>query len=138
MGCCASSEDKSSSKRIESKLKQEEEREKQVRKLLLLGTGGAGKSTILKSLKKSHGSDIVDAMTGFDHIVKAARGNMISSMIKLLQKSQELYDSDHDAHSECRVDINDPQIVEHVQLRNLNVIHINIHCYICNTTYRIM
>eukprot|EP01083_Nonionella_stella_P053834 142240_1 len=64
MGSCYSS-DKQNSKLIEQKMKENERLEKSLMKLLFLGPGGSGKSTIFKQLQWLHGDgfqerDIMD------------------------------------------------------------------------------
>ncbi|KAJ3385764.1 guanine nucleotide-binding protein subunit alpha [Lobulomyces angularis] len=103
MGCCMSSEDQENNKRnqeIEAQLKREKLiAEKQV-KMLLLGAGESGKSTILKQMKLIHDSGYsTEEKEAFKEIIFS---NTVQSMrvileamqtmnIKLSSKSHERY-----------------------------------------------
>jgi hypothetical protein len=60
MGCCGSKvppqqteEEKKKSKEVDSKMQQEYQQDRQINKLLLLGSGESGKSTLFKQLLRS-------------------------------------------------------------------------------------
>lgn len=73
---------------IEETLQREEEEQKRTAKLLLIGTGDSGKTTILKQMKLIHG-------LGFTNeerlsFVKVIRVNIVNSMITILQEMDKL------------------------------------------------
>eukprot|EP01084_Bolivina_argentea_P231396 390249_1 len=68
--CLSSSADSSEDKRLNKELRNEGREDKYVKKLLFLGSGGSGKSTIFKQLRKIHGDGWSkdDRITFTDHI----------------------------------------------------------------------
>lgn len=86
---------------------------KQAKKLLLLGTGSSGKSTLFKSLKiitkEPHvASDTFEAR----HVI---RQNCVAGILTLLKKSQEMYDMDKVNNAACQVDMSE-NVVDNIQL----------------------
>ena len=77
---------------LEEKI-EEKFRERYKRKLLLLGAGSSGKSTLYKSLRineqKNEDSELVESR----HVI---RQNIIAGTLTLLKRSQELYEMDAD------------------------------------------
>merc|ERR550525_1261994 len=70
MGACCGARIDVNTKMINSKLREEEKKEDQDIKLLFLGPGGSGKSTIFKQLQYCHGKGFgrTDAELLVDHI----------------------------------------------------------------------
>ncbi len=102
MGVCTGGEEnKGAHKQIETNMNKQLRTERQVKKLLLLGSGSSGKSTLFKQLKCIHG-------TGFDeseametrHVL---RTNCITGILTLLKQSQSLFDRDNDKNADCLV-----------------------------------
>jgi len=100
-------------KDITSKLKTTERLNKQSKKLLLLGTGSSGKSTLFKSLKIITNDQNMDTETMESrHVI---RQNCVAGILTLLKKSQELYDHDPEGNKACLVNMDD-EIVVSIQL----------------------
>ena len=99
--CCASVE-KQTSNKIEGYLDKEAKQSQQI-KLLLLGCGSAGKSTLFKSLRISHcgGIDHTDLMS----IIPLIRRHCIESILKLFGQCQLLYSLNNILHSNCNLNI---------------------------------
>eukprot|EP01084_Bolivina_argentea_P015247 28511_1 len=64
MGCCESDEaaqwSKKEDKRLQKELQAQKRKDSSVKKLLFLGSGGSGKSTLFKQLRTLHGSGYAD------------------------------------------------------------------------------
>jgi len=123
MGCCASdpNEVKTANRDIVDQMKMDERSQKQVKKLLLLGTGSSGKSTLFKSLQildaKQEQNNVADGvLTGIrQNTIHVIRQNCVAGILTLLKKSQELYDHDPDQNGACLVNMDD-EIVSAIQL----------------------
>jgi len=120
MGCCASqptteqdSRIKSANTEIGSSMKNAERLNKQAKKLLLLGTGSSGKSTLFKSLKIiTKDQNMETETTEARHVI---RQNCVAGILTLLKKSQELYDHNPEQNGSCLVNMDD-EIVGAIQL----------------------
>ena len=125
MGCCGSSqntekmpagmdpqdwakyqqEQLAKSKNIDKKMHEDDRQEKIINKLLLLGTGSSGKTTLFKALKSMHNSGMDKSeLLDTRHVI---RQNVILGILILLQQSQELYDQDPENHSDCQIVVSD-------------------------------
>merc|ERR1719320_966758 len=62
MGCKPSTPEASTSKEIARSVAEKQKKEAQVKKLLLLGAGGSGKSTFFKQINEIHGKGLEKAM----------------------------------------------------------------------------
>ncbi|ETO11490.1 guanine nucleotide binding protein (G protein), alpha inhibiting activity polypeptide 2 [Reticulomyxa filosa] len=60
MGACCSSPETSSNRSVEKEIGQDRQQDKDLKKLLLLGAGSSGKTTIFKQLKCIHGDGFSD------------------------------------------------------------------------------
>jgi len=60
MGCCSSDETKKKSNAVGRELAREKKADQSVKKLLFLGSGGSGKSTLFKQLRSLHGAGFGD------------------------------------------------------------------------------
>ena len=89
MGCCASNQvapvdgETEQSDAIEKALRKDEQADKMVNKLLLLGTGESGKSTIFKQMLQLYGTGFSD--TDRDSYIHIIRNNIITSMQDLVE-----------------------------------------------------
>jgi len=92
MGICFSSDEQKRTANVEKRLKQQDKNESRVKKLLLLGAGGSGKSTFFKQLRNIHGRGIDrnELQNTYKEIVFS---NIISGMKTLIEKSDELQES---------------------------------------------
>eukprot|EP01083_Nonionella_stella_P038443 104594_1 len=68
--CCVSDQNTADSNRLSNELHKEKQKDQKVKKLLFLGAGGSGKSTIFKQLKHIHGEGWTKEyrMSFFKHI----------------------------------------------------------------------
>ena len=60
MGCCNTTEQDKENNKLDKELKQDKRKDQSVKKLLFLGSGGSGKSTLFKQLRTLHGSGYAD------------------------------------------------------------------------------
>eukprot|EP00484_Ammonia_sp_Unknown_P007693 CAMPEP_0197075834 /NCGR_PEP_ID=MMETSP1384-20130603/211810_1 /TAXON_ID=29189 /ORGANISM="Ammonia sp." /LENGTH=358 /DNA_ID=CAMNT_0042514683 /DNA_START=175 /DNA_END=1251 /DNA_ORIENTATION=+ len=60
MGCCATTEEQQENKKWNKELREEKRQDQSVKKLLFLGSGGSGKSTLFKQLRTLHGTGYAD------------------------------------------------------------------------------
>ena len=89
-------------------------KDKIIHKILLLGTGSCGKSTLYKQLKQIYKYGLDESE--FLESKFVIRSNVVNSILVLLKKSQILYEMDEDKHSDCYIDLDeDPNIVKHIQ-----------------------
>ena len=104
---------KYNNKAIDNYQRDQEKVSKTAKKLLLLGTGSSGKSTLFKSLKIiTKDQNMVTEQTESRHVI---RQNCVAGILTLLKKSQELYDADPQTNALCLVNMED-RIVEAIQL----------------------
>lgn len=98
MGICLSSDEDKRTAGVEKSLKNQAKQEARVKKLLLLGAGGSGKSTFFKQLRNIHGTGI--QQHELEHTYKEiVFSNIISGMKTLIEKSEELTETE----PECAV-----------------------------------
>jgi len=111
-GCCCVD---SNTRSIESKMKLMEVNQSRIRKILMLGSGASGKTTLFKQLEWLYGidhnnpyNDNNNKFNNEDVIsrLKTIRENIRDHIILLMKKSVELYDMDHIKYQECNVDLN--------------------------------
>jgi len=92
MGACCAQGD-SRSKELEKKQKEDRRQENKVKKLLLLGAGGSGKSTFFKQLRILHGTGIKHQE--MENVYKQiVHSNVIVGMKSLIQAYQDTKDDD--------------------------------------------
>lgn len=93
MGVCASSEETQIANGINKQIALQKSSDGSVKKLLLLGAGGSGKSTLFKQLKTIHGPGITEKeRASFKDIVY---NNVIDGMKTLIEKNRELQEPDY-------------------------------------------
>ena len=125
MGCCCSTPSnidpeqakqlkqlKQANNEIKNSMKNAERQGRSEKKLLLLGTGSSGKSTLFKSLIDIHQPfterDCIESL----HVI---RQNIVAGILTLLKKSQELYEKDQSKNAPCLVQMTD-DIVSAIQI----------------------
>ena len=99
--CCPTAE-KQASDKIQIYMDNESKKMEQM-KLLLLGCGSAGKSTLFKSLRISHsgGIDPTDLAT----IIPLIRHQCVDVILKLFTESDQLYKKDSIMHNDCKIEM---------------------------------
>ena len=117
MGCCGSSGGdevyNAANKDIKKEMIVQERKDRSIKKLLLLGTGSSGKSTIFKSLRSITGNPFEESeLAESRHVI---RQNCVAGILTILKKSQELYDEDNDANGACLVNMDD-DIISSIQM----------------------
>jgi len=95
MGICFGSEADQRSAKLAKELKNDKSNENKVKKLLLLGAGGSGKSTFFKQLRNIHGEGITqqERTAVYKDIVFS---NIISSMKTLIQENATITKADNE------------------------------------------
>eukprot|EP01084_Bolivina_argentea_P319548 554243_1 len=70
MGCCTSTPQSMEDKKLNQELSKQKKKDAYIKKLLFLGSGGSGKSTLFKQLRTIHGNGWTkeDRLTFVDHI----------------------------------------------------------------------
>jgi len=91
MGICASEymggpDEKRRNEKVDQDLKEHEEREENVLKLLLLGAGGSGKSTLFKQMIEIYGSGF--SKRELESYTPLVHSNVIRSIQELIKQSQ--------------------------------------------------
>eukprot|EP01083_Nonionella_stella_P021270 59004_1 len=108
-------EQKTNNKNIDKYMEYQRQVEMRIKKMLLLGAGSSGKSTLFKQLKQiyKYGLDESEYLES-KYVI---RSNCIASILTLLKKSQVLYEMNPDLHSDCYVPLNDAnqQLIHHIQ-----------------------
>jgi len=92
MGCCGSSDDLKSNSQVSKELLHDKKVDVNVKKLLFLGSGGSGKSTLFKQLRSIHGAGFQDKdRQGYkDHIYS----QIIEQMKQLISALDDLAEED--------------------------------------------
>jgi len=104
MGCLCSSEAQGKSSGIAKELRKQQKEEARIKKLLLLGAGGSGKSTFFKQLRILHGSGI--QQTELENVYKdIVFSNVIVGMTKLLDAARELGDTNSDKKEDANYEV---------------------------------
>jgi len=109
-----SEEERRANRDIERRLGNVERNDKRENKLLLLGTGSSGKSTLFKGLRLVNGNEF-DPKEQKDtrHFI---RFNIVAAIMTLLQKSQMLFEKDPEKFAECQVTVTAPDVIKAVQV----------------------
>eukprot|EP01083_Nonionella_stella_P182011 653641_1 len=114
---------KNRAKEIDKYMKHNEQEELQIMKLLLLGGGSSGKSTLFRQIECIHGEedekdaemeDIDRFFMNIDTMRLTIRSNAVTGLIKLLQQSDTLTKPPHNL-AKCKVDFEDAQIESAIQ-----------------------
>ena len=91
-------------KHIELDLEDAAIEQQRLTKLLLLGSGSSGKSTLFKQLRAIHGSGFTKSE--FSDALSFIRHSCVQSIIKLLKQSDILFQRDDNLFGACYVDLN--------------------------------
>jgi len=104
MGCCASDEQTKKNKELNKELNNDKKSDSQVKKLLFLGSGGSGKSTLFKQLRSLHGAGFKDKdrLQFKDHIYAQIVEQMKLCIEFINESNEETYD---DEDAEQKVDL---------------------------------
>ena len=127
MGCVCTAE-KKKHKDIESYLKSEEKGKEH--KLLLLGPGSTGKTTLFKSLQYAHRGKVPEQ--DLIHIIPIIRTNTIKYMQTLIRQSVRLYLQNPQLNKDCQIESLTQQLAaEHENIGNMinnvnNIMTLNI------------
>ena len=102
---------KAANSEITATMKTAERVTKHAKKLLLLGTGSSGKSTLFKSLKIITKEPHMETETAeARHVI---RQNCVAGILTLLKKSQELWEKNEAKNIDCLVNM-DQETVDHI------------------------
>mmetsp|Transcript_61967 Transcript_61967/g.98657 ORF Transcript_61967/g.98657 Transcript_61967/m.98657 type:complete len:548 (+) Transcript_61967:33-1676(+) len=74
-----------------------------IKKLLLLGAGSSGKSTIFRQLKYVYDAGLNE--NELNEMIPIMRRNCVAGIMKLLQKTQQLFEADASEHKDCYIDL---------------------------------
>jgi GTPase SAR1 family protein len=99
MGLCASKAETLRNQQIEKENMKDFEKESRIQKLLLLGAGESGKSTLFKQIIDLYGEGFTQ--DAFLEYVPVIHSNTIQAMQTLIQKSELLYNQDQTLHADC-------------------------------------
>eukprot|EP00484_Ammonia_sp_Unknown_P019325 CAMPEP_0197038034 /NCGR_PEP_ID=MMETSP1384-20130603/15085_1 /TAXON_ID=29189 /ORGANISM="Ammonia sp." /LENGTH=402 /DNA_ID=CAMNT_0042468427 /DNA_START=15 /DNA_END=1223 /DNA_ORIENTATION=- len=113
MGCACTTTDQFEAE-IDRHMRIQDKVDRHLRKLLLLGSGSSGKSTLFQQLRCIYHGGLPEAE--FENCQHTIRQNVVMGMITLLRKSQEIYESDTQKYSKLLVNIDDRKISSAVQL----------------------
>jgi len=99
--CATPTEEKQQSKKVAKQMEADERKDQNVVKLLFLGGGGSGKSTLFKQLKTIHGSGIEESerQTYTDIVYH----NIVDGIQVLCEQSVTLLENDPELYQECKV-----------------------------------
>lgn len=112
MGCALGTNDSPDAK-ITGSLNKTKDLERQVRKLLLLGPGSSGKSTLFKQIKRIHGESVqIGERNESKHVI---RMNLVQGMLVLLQQAHKLYEMDSLGNNDCQINMEDIDTLNAIQ-----------------------
>jgi len=94
---CVTSEEAKRDRELKRELEKNEKKDNKVKKLLLLGAGGSGKSTFFKQLRIIHGDGVDNQENTYREIIYS---NIITGMKMLVDVSSHLNDSSPDLLSQ--------------------------------------
>jgi len=117
MGCCESNPDKSKDKSVGKELNKGRKEDLNIKKLLFLGSGGSGKSTLFKQLRTIHGEGFLDKdRVGFkDHIYS----QVIEQMKNIIECYEELREEFPDDYGHLQLSQQGEKAAEYIDyIRN--------------------
>jgi len=96
MGCCPSDEQTKKNKELQKELNDARRQDNQVKKLLFLGSGGSGKSTLFKQLRSLHGAGYgdKDRLQFKDHIFAQIVEQMKLCIECITEANEDTYDDE--------------------------------------------
>ena len=99
--CNSRTEEDKHSSRLHEQLIKERKADDKVKKLLLLGAGGSGKSTFFKQLQDIHGKgfDDKDRLSFKNHVYH----QIIEQMKRLISVAREFSEEFPEKYSDCKV-----------------------------------
>jgi len=100
MGCCASTADPQD-KEVQKDLNKAREADEDEFKLLLLGAGGSGKSTLFKQLEYIHGVGFPDRQRLL--FQKQIHEQLVESMKIMIQRCEEYFDEDSEKNAKFQL-----------------------------------
>jgi len=113
MGCVCGSQDQYHAE-IERHLHIHDKADRVIKKLLLLGSGSSGKSTLFKQLKIIYDVGFEDSeLEACRHTL---RQNVVMGMLTLLRKSTELFESSPERYNKLRVDMENQELCAAIKL----------------------
>ena len=120
---------------INKQNKEKQDEEKHIRRILLLGTGESGKTTILNQIRKMHG--VLRSEHSIDLVVRVIQRNIVKYMALLCIKAEELNINitNKESHEHAS------KVVKYAIAKETGSVAINLNCnYVCTdkTKARIM
>ena len=113
MGCVCGTQDQYHAE-IERHLNIHDKADRVIKKLLLLGSGSSGKSTLFKQLKCIYDVGFEDSeLEACRHTL---RQNVVMGMLTLLRKSTELFESNPEKYNKLRVDMDNQNLCDAIKL----------------------
>ena len=112
---------------IERHMKEQARRDNEIIKILLLGAGSSGKSTLFRQIECIHGNDdnyntamedgrdVDRFFATMPSMKKTIRYNCANALVKLLQKSDLLIKEPYNLH-ECIIDFNNEEIQNAIKM----------------------
>ena len=113
MGCVCGTQDQYHAE-IERHLNIHDKADRVIKKLLLLGSGSSGKSTLFKQLKCIY--DIGFEESELEACRHTLRQNVVMGMLTLLRKSTELFESNPERYNKLRVDMDNQELCNAIKL----------------------
>ena len=115
MGICNSTTTDSVNMEIERHLNDEEAFiNRSVKQFLFFGTGSSGKNTLFQQINRIHGTGM--SSTEFAERKQVIRQNIVTGILIILRKSQDLFDQDPSRYADCEIDMNDKKTCHSIQL----------------------
>ncbi|ETO19900.1 guanine nucleotide-binding protein subunit alpha-14 [Reticulomyxa filosa] len=112
-GCCTTDDVQRANREIEVQILQQKKIDKEIKKLLLLGSGSSGKSTLFRQIQCIHGFGLED--TDYKDSTRSIRENIVQSMIKLLKESEKHYTLDPKNNEKYGIDTTDAKVKQAIE-----------------------
>ena len=127
--CCSGDELSDANKDIGKVMKSDAALESQVQKLLLLGTGASGKSTIFKNLRKNNGVDVFDERAT-EEAANTLRSSLVQFMMRLLLASTQFEEEGLDKYKGCVADMEDAKVAKPITVCPIRIHMIWGHIFV--------